>query len=286
MSQELRRGTVLVTGSNGFIGSAVLQAFHARGWNVVAATRGHSRAANATSRFYDLSADRVPADLLDGVDVVVHAACARGPGSRAINTRGTTLLFEVAAQRAVYFLFISSMAAHEGALSDYGRHKFEIEAFLYGRAGIVRPGLVLGHGGLFGRIRNFVLRYRVIPMIDGGRQPLQTIYIDDLSAIIQDLVDNRSRGLVLAAETPPTTYKAFFEAFRAALGMHVALMNVPSWALFSALRVARRLAIRLPIDEDNVLGLLAMRSMAAFEDTPTKVRIRNYVESLHALMPR
>src|SRR5262245_64022280 len=100
MSTRPRR-TVSITGANGFIGSALVQHFARRGWNVLAmcrTVRNPTPAPHVTFREWSLP-DGIQEDDFSGGDVLVHCALVpystRHPDSDAINIRGTARLLAV-----------------------------------------------------------------------------------------------------------------------------------------------------------------------------------------------
>jgi nucleoside-diphosphate-sugar epimerase len=260
------RRSVLVTGANGFIGSALCNRFEEAGWNVVASGR-HKPAHFAGTiawRDYDLTWPALPKRFLDGIDVVVHAALARDPARRndfAINVAGSTLLFDEAQVRGIErIVFLSSLAAHDAALSSYGRQKYAIEQLVAARGGlVVRPGLVLGPGGSFGAMCAYLETHRFVPLFAGGGQPLQTVYAGDLVGAVTFAVASDVRGVYTAAEAAPVTYRSFYEALSRAMGSSAVFLPVPFWAAEAAVAVAARAGVALPIDADTLLGLKAMR---------------------------
>ena len=79
------------------------------------------------------------------------------------------------------------MAAYEGAPSYYARSKWMLERLLDpARDVVVRPVLIVGRGGhvLFQQLLDNMRRLHVVPVFGGGRQPVQTVYLDDLCEAI------------------------------------------------------------------------------------------------------
>lgn len=253
--------TVLVTGANGFIGSALMRHFAERGWHTIGAGRHEPPVLpqSAQWRAYDLSWTELPTGFFDGADVAIHAAMIRN--DYAVNVAGSTLLMREAQHAGVdRIVFLSSLAAHASALSQYGRQKYALECLFAEHGGLViRPGLVLGDGGSFGAMRAHVRRHRVVPLIDGGMQPLQTVEIGELVSKIFDAVERRLRGTFTIA-SEPMPYRAFYASIAAQLGVRPAFVPVPFWVADLAIRIATLLHVRLPIDRDNLLGLHAMRA--------------------------
>ncbi len=151
---------VLVTGANGFIGSAVCPALASAGHTVRAAVRAHAKDQMAGGHrvelceIGDIGPDTDWTLALDGVDTVVHlAGRAHLPTAAAheidacerINAAGTARLAQQAAGLGVHrFIFVSSIKVHgdrSGASpfteesparpgDPYGRSKWQAEKTL------------------------------------------------------------------------------------------------------------------------------------------------------------
>src|SRR5262249_39172224 len=148
-------GPVAVTGAAGFLGRALCAQLLARGVEVRPLVRdpgAFSLAGAARPARCDLP-DVLDESALAGAGAIVHCAYAtREPDharARRVNEDGTRRLLEVSRRAGVpSFVFVSTVAAYEGAPSYYARSKFELERlFDPDRDAIVRPGLIVGRGG-------------------------------------------------------------------------------------------------------------------------------------------
>ncbi|MBV8491686.1 MAG: NAD(P)-dependent oxidoreductase [Candidatus Eremiobacteraeota bacterium] len=251
---------VAITGASGFIGSALVDEFLAHGWRVAGCGRQRPAAlpAEVEWRHYDLNEPEVSATLLDGADVLIHGALVAGDYD--VNVAGGRRLLDEAQRRGVRMVFLSSLAAHEGALSSYGRQKWVLERLFAERGAlVVRPGLVVGDGSIFRTTCEYLKTHRVVPLIGDGRQPLQTVFVGDLVAAVRWGVEMRMTGVYTVAETEPVGYGMFYRAVARQLGREPMFVPVPFPLALMAFRVAKRLGVRLPVDQDNLLGLRAMR---------------------------
>ncbi|MBW3620763.1 MAG: NAD-dependent epimerase/dehydratase family protein [Actinobacteria bacterium] len=161
------------------------------------------------------------ADVLAGVDVVVHLAFQLDPIAdealmRAINIDGTRNVFEAAAAAGVRKVVYVSSGVVYGAHPDndfpltedspvranpdfnYAEHKAEIEQWLAGwtpshpelTVTILRPSIVAGPG-----VQNFITRLMEQPRftaVRGHRPPMQFAHVDDVAsalahAVVEDL---------------------------------------------------------------------------------------------------
>ena len=163
--------TVLVTGSDGFLGRHLVPFLAAQGYKVIAASRAVSAfegPAIVAAPLPDLS---IPFDwqpLLQRCDAVVHLAgiahtFAEDDLYDRVNHQATQALAAAAFRCGIHLIFVSSIAAQSGAYSDhelteddsptpinaYGRSKLDAEMAI--RASgvsftILRPVVIYGEG--------------------------------------------------------------------------------------------------------------------------------------------
>ncbi|GAB6124853.1 NAD-dependent epimerase/dehydratase family protein [Humidesulfovibrio idahonensis] len=150
---------VFITGAGGFIGLALTRHFKSLGWRVSGSSHHEAGLAQLTGLVdcavrLDLSSTP-PTALFLGCDAVVHCAYNPAPGSEEQNVRGTCGHFSAAAAAGVpYQLFMSSHSARPDAPGECGRTKYRLEqVFLAAGHAVVRPGLVVGEGGLYAKQR-------------------------------------------------------------------------------------------------------------------------------------
>jgi CDP-paratose 2-epimerase len=144
---------VLITGSEGFVGSNAVRAFREAGWHVIGIdkTIGHR---------YDLSTGLLLVQLFVGLDVVVHLASSLStPGSvlRPTETFRDTVMTTVnvlamAREHKVPVIVTSSVKARDGR-TPYGASKQMVESWsrefglAYGLPVVIdRPGTIYGPG--------------------------------------------------------------------------------------------------------------------------------------------
>ena len=272
--------TIAVTGAGGFIGSRIVRRFADRGWRALALVRDPSAPLppGVDAVAYDLTA--APPQLPE-VDWLVHAAYA--PGDERVNAAGTRRLMEATrAQGVGRALFMSSIAARPGTIYTYGRQKLESERLFQA---VLRPGLVIGDGGLLQRTVRWMRRRRVVPLVAGGTQPLQTVSVDDLVTAVERVVDGDLSGLYTVADPRATTYRDVYSAMAHALGLHVLFVPVPLRVLEFALRAAEASRIPLGVGPDNLRGLSSARHVDTRPDLERLgLRLEPLEESLRRLL--
>lgn len=259
-----------VTGANGYVGSHISAAFHAKGWRVAAFVHGTQPLPSYTHRqvAFDLSQPVAP-ETLAGIDTLIHCAYDFRPQARKdifqTNVTGSKRLLEAARTAGVRrIIAISTISAFPGCVSLYGQAKLQIEeAAQAAGAAIVRPGLVFGHGhgGMIGRINGIVRKTPVVPLIGNGSHLQYLAHIDDLCALILQLAEREESllpaDIVTAANSQPKTFKEIIAILSAQYRPRKPLyLPIPTAIPLEVLRICRFLGLRLPFSYDNLVSLI------------------------------
>jgi nucleoside-diphosphate-sugar epimerase len=158
-------------------------------------------------------------------------------------------------------VFISSMSAHADAISLYGRTKLEVEALLDPTRDLaVRPGHIVGEGGVFWRTAESIARLPCIPLFSDGEERLQTIHLDDVCEGIRRAIELDCSGTLLLSERDPVALRELYAAIALALGKRPRFLRVPGGLALGLLRAAERAGFSLPVSSDNLLGLQRLRA--------------------------
>jgi len=283
---------ILITGATGLIGRRLVEHFAQQGCRVRAGVRHpdqfQTRYNSVTAVKCDLP-DHVDTKSFDGIDVCIHCAYTTRFSSlheaHRTNIEGTRRVYDLAHKASVgRFVFLSSLSAHEQALSHYGRSKLEIEKMLDPKRDLIlRPGVVLALGtGLFARMVDVIRTKRLIPLFAGGQQPVQTIALDDLIIAIDVALRENMTGRVTLAGPGRMTMRQLMDQIAQRLNKRVTYVSVPIAPALMALRCVERLKIQLPITSENLLGL---KSMVHQEPDTTKLglTLRTTAQSLDEL---
>lgn len=259
-----------ITGARGFIGANLVEHFAARGLPVRAFVRAPAAATRAgvTEHRFVLP-DGIEERDFEELPAIVHGAFVEyGPEHRdadRVNRAGAERLIAIARRHGTRIVFLSTLSAHEGARSHYGRSKLELEAmFDPTRDCVLRLGLVLGNGGLFGSMVELIRGARVIPLAGGGRQPIQTLWMGDLLQAIEHVVEREIAGRYALAAPEVHTMRELHETVMRGLGLSRPLVPVPLGLIELGAVALEVLRVPFPIRRENVLGLRALR---AFDTT-------------------
>ena len=262
---------IAITGSNGFIGSELVRHFLSHGYEVLLLQRKspESLPVGATYQIYDINTtDALP--NLNGVDGLVHAAYMPFNGnnnSTEKNIKATLGLYNLCLSKGVHFVFLSSMSAHANALSQYGKHKYELEGQLNSdKCLILKLGLVIGEQGLFHRIYNSFKKMPFAVLVGGGTQLIQTIYIGDVVKVIENCITQKGNGSFTLATRTVYTMKEVFAAIAAKACKKPIFISVPYWLVSCGIKTVELLHLPFPASTENLLGLMQLQAFDVSND--------------------
>ena len=277
--------TIIISGASGFIGSELANHFAKKKWKVIGLVVNipEKPLVDVVYVKYDLH-KTVDEGIFEGADYLIH--CAYIKNNIETNIVGTKVLKEISEKyKLKKNIFLSSFAAMENAISRYGKQKIEIEKYFQTEKDcVIRAGVVLGNAGLFNQMSEHIRKGKRIPLIDGGKQPFQTIHIQDLILVIEKIINENLSGTFTVAEIDSVSYKDFFAAVCNKLGVKPKFISVPFPLLIFVISIAEILRIKIPIAKENVLGLKNLKERETKKDLEKlEVKIRNYRESLRDL---
>ena len=288
-------GRVAVTGAGGFLGRYLCRHLVAQGLTV----RGLVRDPAAVRPLLP-DIELAHCDLPDAIDpgaladcaVLIHAAYATketdAARMRLVNETGSERLFAAArAQGVGRIVFVSTVAADPAAPNYYARSKSAVEALCDPQHDlIVRPGLVLGREGqgLFQQMRGLMRALHVVPLFGGGRQPLQTVYVDDVCVAVERALARGVTGTLNIAEPEPLTLGDFLRAVAATHRIRCLFLPLPFGPALWLVQRLERAGVPVPLRSESLLGMQGLRAVPVAADLARLgVQARPAVESLQRL---
>ncbi len=295
---------VLVTGASGFLGSHIAEQFAAAGHDVRLLLRRTSSREFLTFSHEEAIGDVTDAASLgpavEGVDAVVHPAGlirARSEEEfRAVNDDGTRLLLKAIEERAPglrRFIYVSSMSAHGPSpdgqprpaeaepkpLSAYGRSKLGGEAAtresaLADRSVVFRMPVIYGprDPALLPFFK--AVRYRIAPLLRGGRNRLSIVYASDAAKAVVDATTAEANvaGRTYSPEDGAVyAWRDLLSAIEKASGRRALMLPVPLFGYQAAAFAS------------EMFGRLAGRAQVFDRDKVREMRRRAWVCSAAAL---
>lgn len=231
-----------MTGATGFVGGATMRKAVAAGWHVRALTRRpQAECEGVTWIAGALDQPASLAEMAAGSDVVMHIAGVVNVPTRAAfeagNATATAHVIDAARDAGVTrFVHVSSLAAREPGLSDYGWSKERAEIVVKDSGldwTIVRPPAVFGPGDtemldLFRMVRRGVA---LLP--PSGR--MSAIYVDELARLLVALAADRSASIGQVYEPDDGKPAGWsHRSFARAIGRAVGRAYVPTLAVPAA----------------------------------------------------
>ena len=242
--------TLAVTGGTGFVGRHLLRIASETGFTVRALTRSPQPPQPGVDWVQGSLSDPASlAALVSGTDAVLHIAGVINARSRAEfdagNVAGTAALLAAAQAASVArFVHVSSLAAREPALSNYGASKAAAETLVTASPldwDIIRPPGVYGPGdretlALFEMVNS---GFALLPV--HGR--LSMIEVGDLArALLAVAAAPPARSIAEIDDGAPVTHIDFARAIGVALGKKPVLVTAPGWLVNTAAAATTGLA--------------------------------------------
>jgi nucleoside-diphosphate-sugar epimerase len=255
----------LITGSNGLVGSHLVEALLQQNYSVRCLIRKTSniqyiKALPVEFLYGELLDEKSLKPAVEDVDYVFHVGAltkALDPFTfYTVNVDGTRKLYracQTVNPNIKRFLFVSSQAAAGPSydtspisesdachpISDYGKSKYEAEIFLRAQTDIpwtiVRPPSVFGPRDsdvytIFKLVSN-----RITPIIGDGNYYINLIYVKDLAAgIIQAAISEKSIGeTYFLADRSAYSWSDFSALIEDALQISSFKLNIPLWLAYS-----------------------------------------------------
>jgi NADH dehydrogenase len=266
---------LLVTGAAGFLGSHVVRAALARGYRVRASIRPSSDRAeldalsNVEAVIGDVTDVASLARAVEGIGAAVHCAATTSEGrpdlarSRAVNVEGTRALVEAASRVGrPRWIQISSMSAHPGSTSVYGRTKFEADGVVRASAlpwTILRPSIIFGPGdrGVIAKSVRLMRKLPIMPVVGDGRQLLRPILAAEVAAAALDCIERpQTVGKTYAiGGSEEVTFNEFLKRLGEAAGAQRPAIHLPIGLSMLIARALGAVSANPPLTVDNVLGV-------------------------------
>lgn len=238
---------VFITGIRGFLGSNLAGALEARGHEVI-----------RRSRSIRLGEPVDPAAFADA-DTIVHCAHDFRQGMLEVNVTGSGLLFDAGKGR--HRIFVSSHSAREDAVGEYGISKYRIERiYLAGGETVVRPGLVIGSGGMFGRYLRTIRNLRILPLVDGGRDTVPVLAIADFCEAMVTLIESRRRSAYNLFNASMPSMREIVDTVLRIEGRRALAVPLPYGLTLAAVNAAERLNVPLPFNAESLRTLRLNRT--------------------------
>ncbi len=249
---------ILITGVNGFIANNLARYLQKTGCEVYGTSSKELKNSHCVDTFNLKIGDKLNIDSID-FDWAIHCVYDKNLSSEE-NTNATISWANELKNRGVEKqLFLSSIGAVSENLSEYAILKRKTEQwFLENDMYVVRPGLVVGSGGLFQQMIHKVKTFPIIPMIHGGKTKIKLIGINDLIDEIYNIMISLPRKKESNIFYPnDILLKELLEEISKYYNKQRIFISIPYFFMFYLARALEILNINIGVTSQNVKGLIS-----------------------------
>jgi len=264
---------VTVFGGSGFLGRNVVRALAKREYRIRVAVRrpelaGHLQPLGRVGQIHAVQANlRYPAsveaamrDAQAAVNLVGILTEGGAQSFDAVQGKGAATVARAAAAVGGRMVHVSAIGADENSLSSYGRSKAAGEKAVLAAipsATILRPSVVFGPEDQFtNRFAALARMSPVLPLIGGGVNRMQPVYVGDVATAVADAVDGKTK--------PGGTYE---------LGGPEALTMREIMEAILAITERRRMLVSLPFGLAKLQALFLQFAPGVLKLTPDQVAL-------------
>ncbi len=252
---------IAITGANGFIGNAFVNFFLEKNIAVTALVRKipTAKIPNVVYQIYEMESKN-EMNFLTENSILIHCAYIKTEKlieNQDVNVFAAQHLTNEANRFKIQkCVFISSISVESESNSYYSVQKKQLEnLFLADNHLIIRPSLVVGNGGLFLKTISSLQKTKILPIINGGKQPIFYIGINDLVEYVFYCLVNKINDIQQVTNPKPIIYKDFYLQIAKSLNFKIIPIPIPVWIM--KLAVYLNSFLQKPIvTKDNLKGLL------------------------------
>lgn len=223
---------VFIIGINSFIGYYFAKYLKEQGIEIFGSSRSSEpkkELKSVVSSYFQLYLnDEFDSKIFSNIDVIIYCAHShKNKNNIKLNIDGTKKWYYAARKEGVdKHLFLTSYSAKENSLSEYALIKYELETFfLKERQFVVRPGLVLGNGGLFLRMKKMIKNYPFLPLLDKGNYKVPIISIWALCEALGNIIKDPRPMIYNIFQKEMVTMKELLQEIR--LQLHSKCFFIP-----------------------------------------------------------
>ena len=239
---------VVVFGGSGFVGRHVVRALAKRGYRIRVACRrpdlaGHVQPLGNVGQIQPVQANvrvrwSVARAVQGAAHVVTLVAILHETGRQkfgAVHDFGARAIAEAARSVGAGLAHVSALGADLDSPAGYARTKALGEKAVFdtiGDAVIFRPSIIFGpEDSFFNRFANMARYSPILPLIGGGQNKFQPVYVGDVAEAIARSVDGKIKGGQIYELGGPQvlTFKQCMEELLMVIERRRLLVPVPFW---------------------------------------------------------
>ena len=251
---------IFIIGINSFIGSCFAKYLKEQGIEIFGSSRALEPKEDLkpiVSSYFQLYLNQeFDTKLFYNMDVIIYCVHSHKDNVK-LNIEGTKKWYYAARKEGVNkHIFLTSYSAKANSLSEYALIKYELETFfLKEKQFVIRPGLVLGNGGLFLRMKKMIKSYPFLPLLDGGNHKVPIISIWGLCKALVNIIENPKSMIYNVFQKEMVTMKEFFKEIRLQLHSKCFFIPINSILPLFFLKSLEFFKIPFPIKSSSIIAL-------------------------------
>ncbi len=281
---------VAVIGATCRIGSELVDKLIGRGHTVVAIGRNDQRLVEVNQAAFHREADfnhpRSIQHALRQAKVIVNCGHAKF----------TTTLLRSLPLSAERLVIVGSTRKFSNFFDSSVRELWDAEDALRDQKlpwTLLQPTMIYGAGveNNIGRVIDLLLTRSILPLPDGGQNLVQPIYFRDVAECLVTAVE-REKGLgdVIVAGPREISFEEVVQTAARLMGVKVKIISVPLSIMMTALSIAQKFNLKLPISRDELrrfgehkaFSISVMRGSLKVEPRPFEDGLREMLLELGA----
>lgn len=261
--------TILVTGSSGFLGSAIVSKALSEGYQVVGIDKkSPTLKQQGNFTFLEIDINKLDFKLIPKLDFIIHTASSLPYGNsqeefEQNNVSAAISIAQFAKDSQSFLVEIGSSSVYGkpmevpvtrqtpiAPLDSYARSKIKAETEISrivssSQYAVIRPRTILGTGrsGIFDIFFGLVQKGYPLPLPNSGRQVIQFVHVQDLARLSLYLGKNKIKGIWPAASPDPKDIRSYLREVSREFGITIRYLPINP-RIFSSLG---NLAFRLKL---------------------------------------
>lgn len=272
---------ILITGATGFIGNEILNKIDLDKYSAICLVRDENkitvRKKNIEYIKFDLDFPQEKYLDLPKTDYVIHLG-ARGSTakpdlekSKVTNIKATENILKYCKKNKVQkIVYMGTLSKNKGI---YSSTKSEAEERII-KSGvkytIIKPALIYSEnsGGVFKAMEKFIEKMPIVPVIGSGKYVLQPLHVEDVVDLTFKALESEKANSKIyeVAALENTSFNDVLKSMEKGLGKKRIFIHIPFWMVYLPIKVFSSF-IHLPINADNVLGLVTAKFIDSKEAT-------------------
>jgi NADH dehydrogenase len=271
---------LVITGANGYIGCKFFRTALRKNYSLI--SLGRKLGTIEPNIFYKnwSLGNRLPENIELAGSYAIHFAHDWSQDDtnsslyKNINLSGTIELAKNLKNKGCKrFIFISTLSAHDKAVNQYGKVKYETEkkllqSFNDDYVVVLKVGAVYGgKDGLYGQLLKIVKKSRFLPLI-GGNVPIQAIALGELMDGIFQAIEKEhlKKKIYILASNDSICFHQYLRFIRKSIdGGRLFFFNIPVFVALFICDISALIPVVPTIRRERVYGLINSREQESME---------------------